>query len=60
MFLFDHLLNITLRHWDLTMRQLGAQSLRLICLQDLQSLGPKAIEKSVSYANLSKGAHINL
>ncbi|KAJ7250897.1 armadillo-type protein [Mycena haematopus] len=30
-FLFDHLLNVTARHWDVGMRRLGAQALRLIC-----------------------------
>lgn len=54
MFLFDHLLNVTLRHWDLSMRQLGAQSLRLICLEELPTLGPKAILKAVGFHSLSK------
>ncbi|KAF8208916.1 TBCD protein [Mycena galopus ATCC 62051] len=42
-FLFDHLLNVTARHWDVSMRRLGAQSLRLICLPDLHVLGPVVI-----------------
>ncbi|KAJ6613342.1 TBCD protein [Mycena sp. CBHHK59/15] len=45
-FLFDHLLNVTARHWDMTMRQLGAQSLRLICLADLPALGPLTITRA--------------
>ena len=48
MFVFDHLLGVTLRHWDVNMRELGAQSLRHICLEDLRGLGPQTIGKSVS------------
>ncbi|KAL1667009.1 armadillo-type protein [Schizophyllum commune] len=29
-FLFDHLLDVTLRHWDPSMRRLGSQSLKLL------------------------------
>ncbi|KAJ7644104.1 TBCD protein [Roridomyces roridus] len=46
-FLFDHLLNVTARHWDVSMRQLGAQSLRLICTTHLPSLGPLVIARAV-------------
>ncbi|KAF8955289.1 TBCD protein [Flammula alnicola] len=46
-FLFDHLLNVVLRHWDISMRELGSQSLRLICSHDLYVLAPRAIEKIV-------------
>ncbi|KAF7288586.1 TFCD-C domain-containing protein [Mycena chlorophos] len=45
-FLFDHLLNVTARHWDISMRQLGAQSLRLVCAPHLQDLGPVAISRA--------------
>ncbi|KDR82781.1 hypothetical protein GALMADRAFT_220773 [Galerina marginata CBS 339.88] len=45
-FLFEHLLDVVLRHWDISMRELGSQSLRLICAHDLQVLAPRAIEKS--------------
>jgi hypothetical protein len=47
-FLFDHLLNVTLRHWDSAMRQLGAQSLQRICMLDLATLGPQASFRAVS------------
>ena len=47
-FLFDHLLDVTLRHWDPSMRRLGSQSLKLLCLLDLDVLGPKAVDKAVS------------
>ncbi|KIK93339.1 hypothetical protein PAXRUDRAFT_145292 [Paxillus rubicundulus Ve08.2h10] len=43
--LIDHLLSITLRHWDVAMRQLGAKSLRLICEVDLALLGPSCIPR---------------
>ncbi|KAK7469200.1 hypothetical protein VKT23_003691 [Stygiomarasmius scandens] len=46
-YLFDHLLNVTLRHWDINMRRLGSQSLRLICLEELSRLGPDAIGQCV-------------
>ncbi|KAF7314250.1 TFCD-C domain-containing protein [Mycena kentingensis (nom. inval.)] len=42
-FLFDHLLNVTVRHWDVSMRQLGAQSLRIVCTPHLHDLGPRVI-----------------
>ncbi|KAJ6512250.1 TBCD protein [Mycena vitilis] len=45
-FLFDHLLNVTARHWDVSMRRLGAQSLRLICGVDLSALGPAVIKRA--------------
>ncbi|KAF7365242.1 TFCD-C domain-containing protein [Mycena venus] len=45
-FLFDHLLNVTARHWDVSMRRLGAQSLRLICRTDLHTLGPLVIARA--------------
>lgn len=47
-FLVDHLLNVVLRHWDISMRELGSESLRLICSLDLEVLAPRAIQKIVS------------
>lgn len=47
-FLLDHLLDVALRHWDSIIRELGSQSLRLISLTDLQTLGPRACAKAVS------------
>ncbi|EMD39955.1 hypothetical protein CERSUDRAFT_45983 [Gelatoporia subvermispora B] len=41
-YLIDHLLKVTLRHWDASVRQLGAQSLRGLCELDLLNLGPDA------------------
>ncbi|GBE84936.1 TBCD protein [Sparassis crispa] len=44
--MITHLLTVTLRHWDPTMRELGAQSLRCICQLDLASLGPSSVQKA--------------
>ncbi|PPR01746.1 hypothetical protein CVT24_001566 [Panaeolus cyanescens] len=44
---FDHILDVVLRHWDIRMRELGSQSLKLICSHDLSGLAPRAIEKLV-------------
>ncbi|KAF9808522.1 hypothetical protein IEO21_07853 [Rhodonia placenta] len=49
-FLIDHLLTITLRHWDPAMRLLGAQSLRAICELELLALGPKSAERASLFA----------
>ncbi|KAI6039323.1 armadillo-type protein [Pisolithus marmoratus] len=43
--LVDHLISITLRHWDVAMRQLGAKSLRLICEINLDKLSPPCIQR---------------
>ncbi|KAI0657425.1 TBCD protein [Cubamyces menziesii] len=45
-FLIDHLLSVTLRHWDPAMRQIGAQSLRAICELNLVQLGPDAAARA--------------
>ncbi|TFK74799.1 TBCD protein [Pluteus cervinus] len=45
-FLFDHLIDVTVRHWDISMRQLGSQSLRFICQFELSVLGSQAIERA--------------
>lgn len=46
-FLIDHLLSVTLRHWDPAMRQLGAQSLRTVCNLNLPLLGPEVAARAV-------------
>jgi hypothetical protein len=46
-YLIDHLLNVTLKHWDASMRAIGAQSLCLICKFDLATLGPEASHRAV-------------
>ncbi|KAL4080682.1 armadillo-type protein [Scleroderma citrinum] len=43
--LLDHLISITLRHWDTAMRQLGAKTLRLVCEIDLDTLAPPCIQR---------------
>ncbi|KAK0503901.1 TBCD protein [Armillaria luteobubalina] len=45
-YLFDHLLDVPMRHWDANMRQLASQSLRLICLLDLKELGPQVCTRA--------------
>ncbi|OSD07226.1 TBCD protein [Trametes coccinea BRFM310] len=45
-FLIGHLLSVTIRHWDPAMRQIGAQSLRVICDLDLPRLGPDAAARA--------------
>ncbi|KAI8978670.1 TBCD protein [Trametes punicea] len=45
-FLIDHLLSVTLRHWDPAMRQIGAQALRAICELNLACLGPEAATRA--------------
>jgi hypothetical protein len=46
-FLIDHLINITLRHWDPVMRRFAAQSLGIICSVDLSNLVQDAVSKIV-------------
>ena len=46
-FLIDHLLGTTLRHWELDMRVLGAQSLRVISELDMTKLGPENAARAV-------------
>ncbi|KAL1728580.1 armadillo-type protein [Schizophyllum commune] len=58
-FLFDHLLDVTLRHWDAFMRRLGSQSLKLLCLLDLDVLGPKAVEKASKLLQAVDGTDIH-
>ncbi|KAI0732028.1 TBCD protein [Fomitopsis betulina] len=48
-FLIDHLLSVTLRHWDPQMRQLGAQSLRAVCELDLPQLGPESAARVAQF-----------
>jgi hypothetical protein len=43
--LIDHIISITLRHWDVAMRELGAQALRRICELDLKTLGLECASK---------------
>lgn len=46
-FLIDHLLDTTLRHWELEMRILGAQSLRAISELEMTKLGPENAVRAV-------------
>lgn len=46
-FLVDHILNTILRHWDPDMRELGSQSLRLLCQIDPIKLVPRASSQAM-------------
>lgn len=52
--LINHLLTVTLRHWDSTVRELGAKSLRKICELDLSHLGPECALKIVRFSLLHR------
>ena len=45
--LLDHLLTVTIRHWDPVMRRLGAQSVRAICELDIWKLAEDCVQKAV-------------
>lgn len=47
-FLIDHLVFISIRHWDPDMRSLASQSLRALCELDLSNLGPHVMARVVS------------
>lgn len=47
--LIEHLILVTLRHWDPVVRQLGAQSLRVICQRDLTELAPTCAKRVVGF-----------
>ncbi|KAI0822273.1 TBCD protein [Trametes gibbosa] len=58
-FLIDHLLSVTLRHWDPAMRQIGAQSLRAICELDLPRLGPEMISRAAKLLGMPDSSDIH-
>ncbi|KAI9443203.1 TBCD protein [Lactarius indigo] len=58
-FLIEHLLAITLRHWDPAMRQLGAQSLRKLCELDLSQLGPQCANRARSLLGMSDPSDVH-
>ncbi|KAH7098995.1 ARM repeat-containing protein [Auriculariales sp. MPI-PUGE-AT-0066] len=43
--LMDHVIDIVLQHWDASMRQSGAESLRAICSADPDVLGQLALQQ---------------
>ncbi|EJF63417.1 ARM repeat-containing protein [Dichomitus squalens LYAD-421 SS1] len=57
--LIDHLLNVTLRHWDPAMREIGAQSLRYICELDLAALGPEAAKRAAQLLTIPDDADVH-
>ena len=46
--LIGHVLGVVLQHWDLSMRQSGAESLKAICAADPVTLGSQALQQLVS------------
>ncbi|KAH8998594.1 TBCD protein [Lactarius akahatsu] len=58
-FLIEHLLTVTLRHWEPTMRQLGAQSLRQLCELDLSQLGPQCANRARSLLGMSDPSDVH-
>lgn len=47
-FLLNHVLDVVLRHWDVSIRELGSQSLRKLALIDLDNVATAALQKVVS------------
>ncbi|KAH7061742.1 hypothetical protein BKA62DRAFT_779933 [Auriculariales sp. MPI-PUGE-AT-0066] len=45
--LMDHVIDIVLQHWDASMRQSGAESLRAICSADPDVLGQLALQQLI-------------
>ena len=41
--ILKHLTEVTLRHWDVSMRSLGAQSLKKVCELNLEEHGPQML-----------------
>ncbi|PFH53979.1 hypothetical protein AMATHDRAFT_186665 [Amanita thiersii Skay4041] len=54
--LLDHLLNVTIRHWDVAMRELASQSLYHILLLDMETLAPLVFSEAIK---LSESADPN-
>ncbi len=50
--LIDHVLRTTVKHWELDMRSLGAQSLRIICALEPAKLIPGALDNAVSFITI--------
>ncbi|KAG8980354.1 hypothetical protein FRC05_005985 [Tulasnella sp. 425] len=48
-FLVNHLLTVSLKHWDPTLRQPAAVALRRICEKDLLTLGPVCAAKVAGF-----------
>ncbi|KAF8327012.1 ARM repeat-containing protein [Cantharellus anzutake] len=44
-YFIDHLVNVSLKHWDPAIRSLSAQSLGCLCQLDLGNLGPEMLHR---------------
>ncbi|KAH9942878.1 ARM repeat-containing protein [Amylocystis lapponica] len=58
-FLINHLLTITLRHWDTSMRELGAESLRAICQPHLSQLGSTTAHSAARLLKLPDASDVH-
>ncbi|KAG9120785.1 hypothetical protein FRC07_003586, partial [Ceratobasidium sp. 392] len=58
--LIDHVMQVTLRHWDSKMRTLGAQALRGMCAVDMKSLGTKTAAQLALAAGLMSSQGLRL
>lgn len=43
--IIEHLMSITIVHWDVSMRELGAQALALVVKMDVETLGPAIVAR---------------
>ncbi|PSR74805.1 hypothetical protein PHLCEN_2v9519 [Hermanssonia centrifuga] len=57
--LIEHLILVTLRHWDPVVRQLGAQSLRVICQWDLSELAPTCAKRVAEYLTFADPSDVH-
>ncbi|EPQ54507.1 hypothetical protein GLOTRDRAFT_42674 [Gloeophyllum trabeum ATCC 11539] len=57
--LIDHILSVSLRHWDPVVRQLSSQSLKAICELDLVTLGPSTASRASNLLRSVDVDHIN-
>ncbi|KAI0031394.1 TBCD protein [Vararia minispora EC-137] len=57
--LIDHALSITVRHWDPSVRELAAQSLRRICELDLRDLGSSCAGRARKLLSTTDAADIH-
>ncbi|THH31463.1 hypothetical protein EUX98_g2716 [Antrodiella citrinella] len=57
--LIEHVVSVTLRHWDPVLRQLGAQSLREICQSDMLTLVPDITARLSEYLAFSDSTDVH-
>ncbi|KAF7797405.1 hypothetical protein EIP86_008600 [Pleurotus ostreatoroseus] len=57
--LLEHLISISLRHWDPAIRRLAAQSLQRICSLDLKALGLACVDRITAYLTFPDSGDIH-